>query len=112
MGAGAGTSSAAAKRTRMSVVLSMEDSICSRVVKYLIASRGGRPREEAFDSRTGHRPANFVTGTVSLPLGPRRGSLREGGGIAEPAVDRAQRSRRRKTPARPATQDREGVYRE
>src|SRR5262245_34978736 len=67
--------------------------------KYVLAIRCGRAPEKAVDSCTGHRRANFVTGKA-----------REGGGLAEPAVDRAQRSRGRKAPARPATQDREGVY--
>src|SRR5262245_21662219 len=43
--------------------------------KYLLAIRSGRMPEEAIDSCTGHRRANFVSGKA-----------REGGGLAEPAL--------------------------
>src|SRR6267143_6931432 len=70
------------------------------VSKYPFTIRSGRASKQPRGSGRGHRRANSVSGKA-----------REGGDLAEPIVDRAQRRRGRKAPARPATQDRGGVSR-
>src|SRR3989442_10961195 len=70
------------------------------VPKYLLTIRSGRAPSRPRGSCIGHRRANFVSGKA-----------REEGDLAEPIVDRAQRRRGRKAPARPASQDRGGVSR-
>src|SRR6267143_2725661 len=70
------------------------------VSKYPFTIRSGRASKQPRGSGRRHRRASFVSSKA-----------REGGDLAEPIVDRAQRRRGRKAPARPATQDRGGVYR-